>query len=221
MGEDQSNPYPTLALNTKVEEDFVAPLTALRGSLEILRDFPELAEDERLRFVETALRGCGRLEQAVKELGEAVYAAGKKAQASAAASVTPEEYKRYSERIKVLKVTDTIEIDFADFEFSSSRIVNHFYDVLEELIEASGSKWYFLVNYRNCRVWPEAWVAFAHRGKKVNVNYSLGTVRYTEPEAGNDGSDTTPRRDSFDPDMFASRETAMARLMEMKQAATR
>ena len=58
MSEDRSKPQTTLALSTKVEEDFVAPLTSLRGSLEILRDIPDLSEEERRRFLETALRGC-------------------------------------------------------------------------------------------------------------------------------------------------------------------
>ena len=217
MTDDQGTPHPTLALNTKVEEDFIAPLTALRGSLEILRDFPELAPDERLRFLDTALRGCTRLEQAVKELGEAVYAAGHKAHTATEEDVTPEAYKSYAERIKVLTDSDMIEIDFSDFVFSSSRIVNQFYDVLDELVEASGRKWYFIVNYRNCRVWPEAWVAFAHRGKKVNVNYSLGTVRYVEQET-TDGSKGRRESDRLDPDMFNSRDEALARIQEMRRA---
>ncbi|MEM7120977.1 MAG: hypothetical protein AAF563_06860 [Pseudomonadota bacterium] len=220
MSEDQGTTHPTLALNTKVEEDFIAPLTALRGSLEILRDFPDLAPDERLRFLDTALRGCSRLEQAVKELGESVYAAGHKAHATAEENVTPEAYKSYAERIKIPTDSDMIEIDFSDFAFSSNQIVNQFYDVLDELIESTGRKWYFIVNYRNCRVWPEAWVAFAHRGKKVNVTRSLGTVRYTEPDPSDEGSGASAQPDGFDPDMFPSRELALARLEEMKQAAS-
>ena len=72
MPEDDAPPHPTLALSTKVEEDFVAPLTAVRGSLEILRDFSDLGADERLRFIETALGGCARLEKGIGELARTV-----------------------------------------------------------------------------------------------------------------------------------------------------
>ena len=32
MTEDNASPQPTIALSTKVEEDFVAPLAAVRGA---------------------------------------------------------------------------------------------------------------------------------------------------------------------------------------------
>lgn len=215
MSGESSNPYPTLELETKVEEDFVAPLTAIRGSLEILRDVAELSDDERHKFLETALRGCSRLEQSVRELGEAVYSAAGAAQADSDDDFETEHHKQYASRIHVLSDIDTIEIDYSDFVFSSSKIVDDFHEAVEELVEKSGRKWYFLVNYRNCSIWPEAWVAFAHRGKKVNVSYSLGTVRYIEPEDG----EPDPTTDSFDPDLFTSRALALARLDEIKSIA--
>ena len=58
----------TLALNTKLEKDFVAPLTAVRGALEILRDFPDLDARERQQFVETALESCSRLTVGINDL---------------------------------------------------------------------------------------------------------------------------------------------------------
>ena len=220
MAEDRTKSDPTLALNTKMEEDFVAPLTAVRGALEILRDFPDLGEEERERFLGTALRGCTRLEQAIKELGEAVYAAGDAAHGQTALDAVAEDDRIYAERIKFLYELDAVEIDFSNFKFTSSPIVNHFYDVVERMIEATGRKWYIIVNYQDCSIWPEAWVAFAHRGKKVNVSYSLGTVRYIETAPADDGAHTPAQPDSFDPDMFASRDMALARLEEMKRAAS-
>ncbi len=217
MSADKSNIYPTLALETKVEEDFVAPLTAVRGSLEILRDFAELSDEERQRFLDAALRGCTRLEQSVKELGEAVYSAGQKAEAGHARDFTSDEHKRYAERINVMRALDIVEIDFSDFEFSSSQIVNHFHDVIEEVIEATGRKWFLLVNYRDCSIWPEAWVAFAHRGKRVNVNFSLGTVRYAELPPGEDDADASAGQDSSDTGILPSREMALARLDDMRR----
>ena len=216
MPDDDTQPHPTIALSTKVEEDFVAPLTAMRGALEILRDFPNLKEDERLRFVETALRGCARLEKGVEELAQTVYAAGQQT-----LSPAPEDGARtiddagYAERVRFHDDLEIVEIDFADLVFSNSQIVNDFYDVVETLIRRTGLRWYFLVNYGGCSVWPEAWVAFAHRGKRVNVAYSLGTARYDEAS----GADETTSG-NFDPDMFPSREAALARIEQMKSTPT-
>lgn len=200
----------TLALSTKVEEDFVSPLTAIRGSLEILRDVPNLTEAERQQFVATALRGCARLETSVEQLAATVYASDQKIAQSPTASLPPEVYRAYMDRIHFRESIETVEVDFSDFEFSSSIIVNRFYDVIDAQLEASGRRWYVLVNHSNCRIWPEAWVAFAHRGKKVKVTYALATVRFAtrDPSAKDSG---------FDPDLFASREDALAKLDEIKR----
>ncbi len=208
----------TLALDTKVEKEFVAPLTALRANLEILRDFPDLDEEERRKFLETAILACTRLEKAVDELGTAVYSAGRQAEVPQSDSSSASKHdNRYAERIEFLEDIEAIEIDFSGFEFANSQIVNDFYDVVEELIEATGRKWYLIVNYRDCSIWPEAWVAFAHRGKKVNTNYSLGTVRYAETETGKDNGTASADSDNFDPDMFPSRDLALAALEDEKR----
>ncbi|MEM7506153.1 MAG: hypothetical protein AAF415_05360 [Pseudomonadota bacterium] len=200
MSEDESRPYATLALSTKVEEDFVSPLTAVRGALEILRDFPDLEERERQRFIETALRECTRLEQGVGALAASVYAAAREKDA---APVTGPQ--AYAERIHYLPDLDVIELDFSDLAFSSSQTVNDVYDAIEGVIRQAGRQCYFIVNYRDCSVWPEAWVAYAHRGKRIAVNYALGTVRYAE------GAEPPPS-----PDILPSREAALAEVDAMK-----
>ena len=60
------------------------------------------------------------------------------------------------------------------------------HDVIDNLVLGAGGKWFFIVNHRNCSVWPEAWVAFAHRGKKLSMNFSTGVLRYGD--AGDYGS---------------------------------
>lgn len=215
---DKTGSDLTLALDTKVEKEFVAPLTALRANLEILRDFPDLDAEERQKFLETAILACTRLEKAVEELGTAVYSAGRQAETRKSEDPSTSKHdKRYTERIEFLEDIDAVEIDFSDFEFSNSEIVNDFHDVVEEVVEATGRKWYFVVNYRNCSIWPEAWVAFAHRGKKVNTLYSLGTVRYVEAGPEEDDGTAAAQSDDFDPDMFPSRELALAKLEDEKQ----
>lgn len=209
MSTDQPSSHPTLALNTKVEDDFVSPLTAVRGSLEILRDFPELAETERLRFVETALRGCAKLEISVEQLASTVYAAGERALPDQKAPESLPDADGFSDRVHVLEPIDIMELDLSDYEFRDSSMVNEFYDAVDAVVAATGRDWYLLVNNKNCHVWPEAWVAFAHRGKKANAAYSLGTVRY-------DDSEDEAKLDRFDPYLFETRELALAKIEELK-----
>ena len=216
MSLEDAPPHATLALSTKVEEDFVAPLAALRGALEILRDFSSLEADERMRFIETALRSCARLQKGVDELARTVYAAGHQ---TLSASHEAEEDApltfagRYAGHVRFIDDLDVVEIDFAGLEFKSSKIVNEFFDVVEKLVEATGRRWYFLVNYGGYSVWPEAWVAFAHRGKRLNVTFSRGTARYEES-----ADNGVERSREFDPSILGTREAALARIEQMKSA---
>lgn len=211
--------YPPLALSTRLEEDFVSPLTAVRGVLEILRDFPDLGLPQRQRFVETALLECARLEKGVEHLASTVYAAAQRDLGQAAEQASPDGPPGYAQRIRFLDGDDTVELDFSDFEFSSSKVVNDFYDVLDRIIEATGRSWYFVVNYRDCTIWPEAWVAFAHRGKKVKVSYSLGTVRYIERVPADVGAANEAGEGLDDPDMYSSREQALAHISSLREGA--
>lgn len=219
MAEDRADPHATLTLQTKLEEEFVSPLTAVRGALEILRDFPDLSSADQRRFIDTALQECARLEKGVSELASSVYAAGKRALGDTAKVAPTDPHKEYAERIHVLTDAQTIEVDFSDFEFTNSKTVDEFYDVLDQLLEGTRRRWYIAVNYRDCSIWPEAWVAFAHRGKKVNVNYSLGTVRYVEAQSSSETRDDLTARDSYDPTMFTSRDLAFAHIDAMREAA--
>ena len=212
MSEDNAAPHPTLALSTKFEEDFVAPLTAVRGALEILRDYSNLEAGERLRFTETALRGCARLQRGIDELARTVYAVGRRSVSAAPANGVPRtDDGRFAGHIHFFDDLDILEIDFAGLEFRNSGTVNEFFDAVERQIEATDRRWYFLVNYGGYSVWPEAWIAFAHRGKKLNVDFSRGTARYDE-SAGDD----IERSPQLDPSVLETREAALARIEQMK-----
>ena len=212
MSEADAQPHPTLALSTKVEEDFVAPLAAVRGALEILRDYSDLEADERARFIERALRGCARLERGVEELARTVYAAGQQPPSTPRAEGDPlTGDSRFADHVRFLDDLDVVELDFAGLVFNNSAVVSEFFDVAERLIEATGRRWYFLLNYTGYSVWPEAWVAFAHRGKRLNVTLSRGTVRYDESAGASD----EPSRD-LDPSFLGTREAALARIEQMR-----
>jgi hypothetical protein len=217
--EQSNSPKATLALSTKLEEEFVSPLTAVRGALEILRDFPDLEPIQRQRFVESALLECARLEKGVEQLASTVYAAGQRNPEQASEPDLFAGSSGYQERIHFLTAGDTVEVDLSSMEFSSSKVVNEFYDVLDHAIEASGRSWYFAVNYRDCSIWPEAWVAFAHRSKKVNVSYSLGSVRYVEHDEADGEAVNGASASAESSDTFSSREQALAHIAALREAA--
>ena len=214
MPQEASTAHLSLALNTTLEREFVSPLTSIRGALEIMRDFPDLSDEERSRFLSNALQDCARLEQGVEHLAATVYTAVNSEDKDESPATQAETDSAYSDRIQFLEDLQIIEIDFSEFVFSSTKMVNDFYDLLDQLIESSGHSWYIIVNYHNCRIWPEAWVAFAHRGKKVNVSYSLGTVRYYD--ASEDDDDSTLLSD---PELLSSRDEALAYIETLRKAA--
>ena len=213
MPKEASTTQLTLALNTMLEREFVAPLTSIRGTLEIMRDFADLSTEERSRFLNNALQDCARLEQGIEQLASTVYPAVDPESSDQPDKQHLDRDSEYADRIQLFEDLQIIEVDFSDFVFSSSKIVNDFYDRLDRLIESSGEHWYIVVNYHHCRIWPEAWVAFAHRGQKVNVSYSLGTVRYFNASSVDEDSPLLS-----DPDMFPSREEALARIEQLRCA---
>ena len=184
----------TSALSTKLEEDFISPLTVIRGALEILRDFPDLPDPQRSEFIGRALGECDRMKAGIDHLAASVYAAARKEEA-------PKIDARYADRIKVDAERGIIDLDFSNFQFQNSDIVNAFYNAIDSVVIPSDRKWIFLVNFHNCQTWPEAWVAYAHRSKKISVNFSEAMIRYSVGEGEDINSDT---------DILPSREAALA-----------
>jgi len=77
-----------------------------------------------------------------------------------------------------LEDLQVLDVNLTDISFDNANDVNTFYDHVEEQVKATGKKWYFLVNYSNCKISMRAWVTYAQRGKKLNIASSLGSVRY-------------------------------------------
>jgi hypothetical protein len=193
-------------VSTTLEDDFVSPLTAVRGSLEVLRDMPDLAADDRDRFIDIALRACARLEQAVTALADTVYAPD-----DAPTTQADPARRAYLARIEFLDEMQVLDLDFSDYLFDSSNAVHSFFDVIEAEIDRTGRKWRIAVNFRNCKIWPEAWVAYAHRGKRANTLHALASVRYAAAEDG--AATSAPAdRDGFASAPFPSRYAALAYL---------
>jgi hypothetical protein len=182
----------TQTLNTKVEDAFISPLTAIRGALEILRDFPDMTDAERDGFLNAALDECARLESGIDHLSASVYATERPEPAVAGGQTG-----RFAERIRFLAEDGIVDLDFSGFVFDSTDLVNAFYDEVDAAVNGTGQKWYFIADHTNCRIWPEAWVAFAHRTKKVNVNFSKGTVKLDTENGGSDPGLVTTREEAL------------------------
>ena len=119
---------------------------------------------------------------------------------------------RDADRIRFHADDQIMECDFSDKTFDVAKTVNDFYDELERQIGATGLKWFFLVNYFNCKIMTEAWITFAHRGKKLNLAYSLGTARFAASADTSEVILEDSKEQNFDPNLFASRKDAVAYL---------
>jgi len=109
-----------------------------------------------------------------------------------------------------------MDVDFSHFTFYHSRDVNDFYDHAEARIKATDRKWFFLVNLENCQILPEAWVQYAHRGKKLNIAASLGSVRYAPGSENEEEIRMRAESQDFRPNLRNTREEALERIAEMR-----
>lgn len=119
-------------------------------------------------------------------------------------------------RIEFLPRDEIMQVDFSDMSFEHARDVNDVYDFIEEQIGGTGQKWYFLINYDGTRIQSAAWVAYARRGKKLNMAWSLGSVRYAP--GSETATDIRMRAESqeFRPNIRNTRAEALDRIEEMK-----
>lgn len=122
-------------------------------------------------------------------------------------------------RVEFLPEQEIMEVDFSNYTFLHSRDVDDFYDYLEQAISESGRRWYFLVNYNNCQIMPEAWVSFAARGKRLNIGGSLGSVRYAAGSETEEEIRLRAQSQDFRPNIRNTRAEALARIAEMKAEA--
>lgn len=109
-----------------------------------------------------------------------------------------------------------MEVDFSDFHFGNTAIVNRFYDRLEQAIRETGEDlWFFMINLNNTRIDPVAWTVYSRRGKALNLAHSMGTVRYDASEETRAQILRHANTDAFDPNLFSDRDAAIERLREM------
>ena len=122
----------------------------------------------------------------------------------------------FAPRLRFLHEEEIMEVDFSDFTFFHARDVNDFYDFVEEKIEETGRKWYFLVNLNGTRIEPAAWVQYARRGKRLNMGASLGSVRYAAGSETESEIRLRAESQDFRPNIRNTREEALERLAEIR-----
>jgi branched-chain amino acid transport system ATP-binding protein len=121
------------------------------------------------------------------------------------------------ERITFLGPLETMEVDFSGLSFTSKEQIDEFYDEVDRRLEASGRRWFFLVNYIDCVIAPEVWNDFAARGKHSNITFGLGTVRVGASEATRDTIREQAKQEKFRSNLFENRDEALLALGEMRK----
>jgi hypothetical protein len=125
--------------------------------------------------------------------------------------------KDIERRVSFLPEEAVMDIDFSNITIAHSDDVNLVYDFLENIIAASGrKKWYFLINYDACHIHPEAWIPYSQRGKSLNINHSLGSVRYAPGSETEEEIRTRAESQDFRPNIRNTRAEALDRIEEMR-----
>ena len=109
-----------------------------------------------------------------------------------------------------------MEADFSHFAFHHARDVDDFYDHIEQRIEETGRRWYFLVNLNGCEIMPAAWIRYSQRGKRLNEGASLGSVRYAAGSETEADIRMRAETQGFRPNIRNTREEALALIAELK-----
>ena len=122
-----------------------------------------------------------------------------------------------AERITIHEDRETLEVDFSEMTFRGAGEVEAFYDVIDARVAESGSRWYFLVNYESCEIASEAWAAFAERGKRANISYGLGTVRFGVNVKVRESIRSHAQSAQFRANLFESRDAAILALADMRK----
>jgi branched-chain amino acid transport system ATP-binding protein len=123
----------------------------------------------------------------------------------------------FGERLTFHDAAETMEVDFTGVTFASGADVDRVYDEIDRRAGATGRRWYFLVNYTDCVITPQAWERYAARGKHANVAYGLGTVRVGASAETRDAIRQDASRAMFRANLFETRDQAMQALAEMRK----
>ena len=123
----------------------------------------------------------------------------------------------FSTRIHFNTALEVMEIDLSNVHFANRAIVRQFYDEVDRQMATAGGRWYFLVNYENCVVAPEAWDDYALGGKIANVKYSNGTARFGASEETRQTIRERAEAERFRSNLYATRDEALTVLASLRR----
>jgi branched-chain amino acid transport system ATP-binding protein len=123
--------------------------------------------------------------------------------------------RSYQDRIVFHESIDAMEVDLSGARFGSAADADAFYDAVDRRLEGSGRRWYFLIDYSDCVITPEAWERYTARGKKTNIAHSLGTVRVVPSTTMREAIRADASREMFRANLYQTRDQAMLALGEM------
>jgi len=116
-------------------------------------------------------------------------------------------------RIRVIEAAQVIEIDYTGLHIDSSAEANAFYDRIEHRILETGEPlWFFLVDTTDYRVDTAAWFTYSRRGTDLHDGHSMGTVRVDRSPGAAARICASRGTDRFNPNLFSSRDAALADL---------
>lgn len=114
-------------------------------------------------------------------------------------------------RITVHEAAQVIEIDYTGLVIRSSAEANALYDRIEaRILETGEPLWFFCVDTTDYRIDSSAWFAYSRRSTDMHDAHSMGTVRVDRAAARQ--IEQARGTDRENPNLFASREAAMADL---------
>lgn len=122
----------------------------------------------------------------------------------------------FRSRVRFIEEERIMDVDFTGVTFEHSLDGDMCYDAIEDLLRARGGKWYFLVNYKDTKIFPGAWIRYAARGKALNEEFSLGSVRYAPGSETETDIRLRAETGGFRPNIRNTREEALERIAEMK-----
>ena len=125
--------------------------------------------------------------------------------------------RSFRDRIVFHDALQTVEVDLSGARFVSAADADAFYDEVDRRLVETGRRWYFLVNYTDCTLAPEAWDRYSSRGKETNITHGLGTVRVVPSPALRETIREQAGREMFRANMYATRDQAMLALGEMRK----
>jgi branched-chain amino acid transport system ATP-binding protein len=124
---------------------------------------------------------------------------------------------KFRDRVKFIEPLETLDVDFSDLAFTSKEEIDEFYDEVDRLLEESKRHWYFLVNYSGCRIADEVWEHFGERGKRSNVTYGLGTVRFGVSAPTRETIRAQAMQAQFRANVFDTRDEALLALADLRR----